>query len=249
MKTAAIIMARMGSSRLPAKVLLSLGEYTALQSLVKRLSYCKGLDEIIIATSVSKLDDVIEREAEMYGVKCFRGNERMVIKRAVDAALANDVDTIVDITSDCPMADPAHVDRLIVNYKAGGYDYVSNDVYARSWPDGLDIQVFSLEALEKAMLAIEDPNHYSHFGWNIGTYSHKTGAKCLNIPAPEEYNWPDLRITLDTIEDYRFIYMLWRKFAKEQGLSFRAEDVIDYVREHPELITNKEITQKVRGTG
>jgi spore coat polysaccharide biosynthesis protein SpsF len=250
MKTGAIVMARMGSSRLPGKVLLPFHGGTVLEMLLKRLKDSRVINEVIVATSTNPFDDVICSEVKKYGFPYFRGDENHVIYRAIGAAETFDIDVIVDITADCPFVDPRHIDNLHSTMVTQNFDYISNDVFARSWPDGFDIQIYKTEALKKAAECITDERHYSHCGWNIGHYrDHIPEIKMCNVPAPEDYKWPELGLTLDTLEDYVMMYRLWETMLLEDTWLFTAERLIRYLKENPSEITNQEIKRKIPGSG
>ena len=149
MKTAAIIQARMGSTRLPGKVLAEVVGQPMLFHVVNRARRARTLDGVIVATSDSQADDVVSQFCREVGVTCFRGSEADVLDRYYQAARHFDIATIVRLTADCPLLDPLVVDRVVQAFETGGCDFVSN-TFERSFPDGLDTEVFSRDALERA---------------------------------------------------------------------------------------------------
>ena len=144
-----IIQARMGSSRLPGKVLMKLNENcSTLDFVLNQLSFSTLIDKIIIATTNLVQDDIIEQTAKNLGIECFRGNSDDVLDRYYNCAKKFQMDNIVRITSDCPLIDPGIVDEVISKYKSGNYDYFTNTLI-RTYPIGTDVEIFSFEILEK----------------------------------------------------------------------------------------------------
>lgn len=238
-KVVAIIQARMASSRLPGKVLLPLGpdNKSVLWWMAARAGLAKLVDEVYIATTTLNSNDEIKCDkAKIYR---YHGQEDDVIGRVLSCAEYAEADIICDITADCPMVDPRHIDRVLKSLLngTGVYDYVSNDVIDRSWPDGLDIQVYWTKALKKCK---EKYNPKQHCGWNIPQYRD---FKCLHWAAPSGMHWPELGLTLDTYEDYKLLQILFYEFGKNPG--FAVEDVIDFLRNNPHLLEiNKSVQRK-----
>jgi spore coat polysaccharide biosynthesis protein SpsF len=153
MKIGAIIQARMGSTRLPGKVMLKIKDKTVLGHVVERVKQSKLINEIIIATTINESDDIIVKESLNLGLKVFRGDENDVLSRYYFAAKENAIDLIVRITSDCPLIDSKIVDEVISYYISNNYDIVTNagnDFNERTYPRGLDVEIFSFDVLEKA---------------------------------------------------------------------------------------------------
>jgi len=150
MKVVAIVQARMGSLRLPNKVMLPLsGDMTMIEVLLKRLSESKQTDEIVLATSIDKKNDSLSDHVTDLGYQVYRGSESDVLDRYYKAAKQYNATVIVRITGDCPLIDHEVVDSVIKLYKLSNSDYVSN-VMPPTYPDGLDVEVFSFESLEYA---------------------------------------------------------------------------------------------------
>lgn len=166
MKTTAIIQARMGSTRLPGKILKDLLGKTVLQHVIERVQQARTIDEIIIATTTLEQDNAVVREAMQCGVRYFRGSEADVLSRYYLAAKENEAENVVRITSDCPLIDPQVID-IIVNFykKTKQYDIVTNassDLSQRTYPRGLDTEVFSFTVLEKAFKQADKPYQREH---------------------------------------------------------------------------------------
>ena len=142
-KIGVIIQARMSSTRLPNKIMLNLVEKPVLWHVIERCKKAK-VDEVIIATSKNKENNVIEEFCKQYEVSYFRGSENDVLKRYYDTAKKFNLDIIIRITSDCPLISPEIIDNLINEFNYGKADYISN-VSNRSYPRGLDVEIFSLK--------------------------------------------------------------------------------------------------------
>ncbi|MFT7638207.1 MAG: spore coat polysaccharide biosynthesis protein SpsF, partial [Candidatus Omnitrophota bacterium] len=144
-KKVATIQARMNSARLPGKVLMSLANQPALERMCERVRRAKFVDEIVIATTISREDDVIVEWARANNISVFRGSEEDVLERVLGAARKFNADIIIQLTGDCPLIDPLIIDQLVEMYVSTDTDYVSN-IMRRSYPRGLDTQVFSTKA-------------------------------------------------------------------------------------------------------
>ena len=247
MKTVAVVQARMRSTRLPGKALLYLANHPVLWWICARITYA-WLDGIVIATtSHESNDDIANNHYLPYGCKVFRyeRDEDDVIGRILAAAQWAKADIIVDITGDCPLVDPRHINHLVKALKADeSLDYVSNCV-TRTWPDGLDIQVYKTEALA---WTIGQLNPKQHGGWNIA--QHPDVFKIKNWPAPPDMHWPELGLTLDTPEDYKLLQIIFaeEKFGKDPG--FAVDDVVKFIRANPELVDiNKNVRRKTPEEG
>lgn len=247
-KVCAIILARMGSSRLPGKVLYKLNEKPVIYQLVNRLKKSKTIDKIVVAVPNLPIDQkLIDYCVKDLGVKCFRGSPEDVLDRVYKCACTMGADYIVDITGDCPLIDYNQVDFLVKRIKKYKWDYVSN-IFPRSWPDGFDIQVYTLNVLRKIKGIVTNPIHRSHSGWNIIHYRHLlNGLKDMHYIAPKEYNYPDLGMTLDTKEDYLMLDEIFKHFG---GNYFTADDAIKFVLDNPDIRRiNENVKRKTPGDG
>ena len=228
MSTIAIIQARMTSSRLPNKVLLPLAHKTVLEHLVERLSHCKTLDKIIVATSTDISDNPIEFWCKNAKVPFFRGELLDVLDRYYQAATKFKATAIVRITADCPVIDPQIVDEVVNGYLSGDYDG-----YALSgdFPDGLDCQVFSYLALEKAWQEAKLPSDREHVGPYIENHPNLFKIGKLNkFKGLAEHRW-----TLDEPEDYEFLKIVFGKLYRE-GCIFDHKDILELMKNEPTLM-------------
>ena len=189
LKVVATIEARMTSSRLPGKVLMKASGKSMLFHLVQRLKDVKSINEIVLATTINSTDDILVEEAKRLGISCFRGDEDNVMLRVIDAAESARAHIIVEITADCPIIDPQIVEQSIQIFLHNDADYVGN-AFVRSYPDGMDVQVFSLESLKTSYgLAIDDIE-LEHVTLNIK--NNPKIFKHINIISLPELYWPEL---------------------------------------------------------
>ena len=152
----AIIQARMGSTRLPGKVLKEISGHSMLWHVVTRVRQANTLDQVVVATSDKVSDDAIASFCEQEGFLCFRGSESDVLDRYYQAARWAGATVVVRITADCPLIDPVVIDQVVSAYLENDCDY-ANNVMQRTYPDGLDAEAFSFEALAQAWLSGSSP--------------------------------------------------------------------------------------------
>jgi spore coat polysaccharide biosynthesis protein SpsF len=242
MKTTAIIQARMGSTRLPGKILKDLMGKTVLRHVIERVGQSKCIDEIVIATTTLQSDDMVVNEAVKCGVKYFRGSEEDVLARYYLAAKENEADIVVRITSDCPLIDPIVIDKVIVFFKEQKvYDIVSNassNLRERTYPRGLDTEVFSFDALENAYKKANMQYQREH----VTPYIYENSSLIYYIKNKIDYSMH--RWTLDTEEDFMLIKELYYHLYQNKH-NFYLQDIIRLFKLYPELIQiNAHIEQK-----
>ena len=230
LKVAVVIEARMGSTRLPGKVLAPIMERPMLSFLLERVKRAKTIDEIVVATTTKAADDKIEGLAKEEGVKVFRGSEEDVLQRVTLAAQELRADAVVRLTADCPLVDWRIVDRLVKIYQQGNYDYISN-VIERSFPLGFDIEVFSFKKLQEIEKTATEKVYREHPPYYF--YAHPSKFRLKNWKAQGKMNWPDLRVTLDTKEDYLVLTKIFEELYPKNS-DFSAEEVVSLMRLHPE---------------
>ena len=239
MKTVAVIQARMNSTRLPGKVLLPIGDTNAIQMIVDKCKANKLIDEVVVATTYNsnKITDYCREN----NIKFWIGAEENVLDRVYYTARAFEADIIVDITSDCPFIDLSDLQRYLGPIKIGALDYASN-VMVRTFPDGLDLQVYSFKALENIMEFCTAPEHYQHSGWNF--INHQKICNCLNIYAPKPLHFPEIRITLDTAEDYAVLNLIYTWLGKDA----KPLEIVNFMRNNPKITTiNQNVQAKTPG--
>ena len=241
MKTAALIEARMTSTRLPGKVLLPILGRPTLELLIERLRRVRGLDQVIVATTVNRTDDPIEALAKRLSAGCFRGSEADVLDRVLRAAQAHGVELIVEITGDCPLADPATIRRVLDTYHLGQCDYASN-VLKRTYPRGLDVQVFPTTVLEEVARLTADPVDHEHVSLYI--YSHPEKFRLRDVVSGLGEKYAELRLTVDTPEDFALIKAVYEALYPANP-AFGLADVLELIDRRPDLARmNQHIQQK-----
>lgn len=233
LKIVASIEARMTSSRLPGKVLLNaIDDICMLEFMIQRVKNSSFIDDIIVATTINKEDDPIIDLCNKMNIHFFRGSENDVLSRVLKAHEFLNSDIIVELTGDCPLIDPEIIDKVILEYLNGDYDYVSND-HIRSYPLGLDVQVFSkriLAGVNKKTKNVDDREHVSLYIYTSGEYKLKA------VIADDDLFWPDLRITLDDQGDYNFIKKIIENFYPYTGFHFDSKDIIKFINNNKDLL-------------
>ncbi|OBA01905.1 acylneuraminate cytidylyltransferase [Paenibacillus polymyxa] len=238
MNIVAIIQARMGSTRLPGKVNLNLLGVTVLERVVERIKKVKQISKVVVATTDLTIDETIVNLAHKAGVEVYRGSESDVLKRYYETAVTHNADVIIRITSDCPVIDPMIIDQLIKNYITGSYDYVSNTI-ERSYPRGLDAEVFSFASLEKAHLEAKSTEQREHVTPYI--YQNPDRFSLLSVTYPKDFS--NYRWTLDTTEDWELIQQIYTYFKDRD--SFDWQDVLELMETCPEIaLINSHVEQK-----
>jgi spore coat polysaccharide biosynthesis protein SpsF len=241
MKIIASVEARMTSTRLPGKVLLKSQGKPMLLHQIERIKRSKYIDEIWIATSTNLKDKAIVDLARDLHVKWHRGSELDVLKRVVDTTKEANADIVVQLTGDCPLIDPEIIDQAIRVYNYNAFDYVSNSL-VRSYPRGLDVSVMSAKILNLSLKNAKDAAHHEHIGLSI--YENPKKFKLFNIFASPKLCRPDIRITLDTIEDFHLINEIYKNLYK-RNKKFSASDIINFLDKHPNIKNiNSHIQQK-----
>ena len=242
MRIGTIIQARTTSTRLPGKVLKLLpyfGSLTVLQQVIRRSMKSKKSADIIIATTKDKEDDAIIKLCDKEEVKWFRGDKDNVLQRYYLTAKENNLDMIIRITSDCPCIDANIIDMTVekhINLKA---EYTST----LGFPRGLGVEVLSFDTLEKAYKEAR----YAFEKEHVSPYIYRTNRKVFKIHsfgAPDELAFPEIRVTLDTEEDYTLLCALFDYlYAKNEY--FNAYDIVSLFKKKPWLkFINKKVVQK-----
>lgn len=212
-----------------------------LEMMIERVKRASLLDEIVVATTINKQDDAIVNLCRSLKIPFYRGSEEDVLGRLTAAANSVNADIIVETTSDCPVIDWRHVDHLVALFLSGNYDYVSN-IIVRSFPIGFDTQVFPFSVLKKVESIAKERTYREHPSFYI--YTHPKEFRLKNWKARGKMFWPDLRVTLDTKEDYDVLCTVFKKLYPTNP-DFSAEDVVDFLRQHPEIVQiNSEVKQK-----
>jgi len=241
MKIVCTIEARMTSTRLPGKVLMEAGNKTMLQILVERLKKVKLIDEIVLATTINKADDELVDHSKFLGINFYRGSEEDVMGRVIEAADSVNGELIVEITGDCPLIDYEIVEQIINTYLCNDADYVGNS-HIRSYPDGMDVQVFKLETLKESAKMTNDPLDREHVTLHIR--NNKEIFRQINCYAPPDLYWPELGLTLDEYNDYQLLKNIIENFHERIDV-VSCQEIINYLKLHKELIDiNRNVQRK-----
>ena len=229
-KVVIIIQARMGSTRLPGKILKSVLQKTLLEYEVERLKRIKTPHQIVVATTTDKKDDAVEELCKKIKVETFRGSESDVLSRYFEAAKRFKANVVVRITADCPLIEPEIVDQAIQIFlqSATSAAYVSNTIH-RTFPRGLDVEVFSFEALKNAHENAKDQADREHVTPFIKRHTDLPNLKnILNDKDFSHYRW-----TVDTPEDFELIKRVLEALYPRNP-NFHLNDVLKLLDLHPE---------------
>ena len=241
-----IVQARMGSSRLPGKVMKLVGSIPIIELLLRRLSRVKRCDIVIVATTTDPKDDPLIDHCRTIGATVFRGPEQDVLARYYQAAKAHGLDIVVRITGDCPLADPALIDEMIEEFieleEKGQADYLNNTL-EQTYPRGLDVEVFTFKALEKAYSEAKEGyqrEHVTPYIWENGSLFKVVGHR-----ADEDNS--AYRLTVDTQEDLDLILAIEKELSRKgiEMVRSNLDDILQVLRDRPELVSlNKGVRQK-----
>ena len=238
MKNVCIIQARMGSTRLPGKVMMPLDGRPVLHHVIERVSRSKRLDDIVIATTHKAEDDLLVEECERLNVHYSRGSELDVLSRYIEAAEQFNADIITRVTSDCPLIDPAIIDLVLETRENENADYASLSG-PRSYPRGLDNEAFTMESFRK--VAKKATAEYERVHVTPYYYLHEDEFRMAHVHQADDFS--NLRWTLDTPDDYKALSMIFDKFKGRNDMNWR--EVLDIVQKHPEITAaNAHIEQK-----
>jgi len=237
----AIVQARMCSERLPGKTLLELSGKPVLAHVLDRLKSCKTLDCVAVATSINPADDAIVSLCNELSVRCERGSEDDVLKRYISAASAIGADIVVRVTGDNPLIDPDIVDSLV---DAMRQDPDSEYCYAVNSPLGSSCEAVSLAALKHVQDVCDRPDHREHVTLLIRERPDLFRVKELR----SELGTPDLRLTLDTHDDFQMLSAVFRDLYRP-GQLLAVREVIDYLSSHEDVVrVNKQVRQRRPGS-
>lgn len=243
MNVTAIIQARMGSERLPGKVLLDLGGEPMLARVFERAKAVPHIHRVAVATSTLPQDDRLVGFCRERGWDCFRGSEVDVLDRYYQAALAFGADHVVRVTADCPLLCFEQADRVVAEHLAQAADYSHNiTVLSSGMPLGTGTEIFTLAALRTSWEKGHEPHHREHVDEYIE--EHPEEFKIVSVDAPEALRRPHYRLTVDTPADLELMRRLQR-LPHPPGTLLRLADVVAHLDRHPDLLElNRHIVQK-----
>ena len=238
MKIVAIVQARMGSSRLPRKVLADLGGATVLDRVLNRLGRSELIQHSLVATTVDLADNAIVEHCERTGREVFRGSAHDVLDRYYQAAKSVEADAVVRITSDCPVIDPEVTDATIRAFVDRRADYASN-VRVRTYPRGLDTEVMKVDALQRAWRGATKPYEREH----VTPYLYENPAMFKLHGIENDVDCSRHRWTLDTPEDLELLRAIYARFGGRDSFGWR--EALEVVEREPWLADiNRRIAQK-----
>jgi spore coat polysaccharide biosynthesis protein SpsF len=233
----------MGSTRLPGKVMLSLSGKYVIERVLERLEESGNIDEVVVATSTGKQDDIIE-EIMSDKVKVHRGSEEDVLKRMFEAAEKSDADKVVRITGDCPLLSPKVVDKVVEKLHKEDADYAAN-IIERTFPRGLDVESFTFSSFKE----VEDKSDQEHQREHVTPlYRESDEFEKVKVESSEVFDEKklidrtDLRLTLDEAEDYLLLRKLFEDLDDEE--LFEEQEIVRKLEEENLHNINKEIEQK-----
>jgi spore coat polysaccharide biosynthesis protein SpsF (cytidylyltransferase family) len=235
--TVVIIQARMGSSRLPGKVLKLIRDQPLLWHVVTRTRLASLVDETVVATTVEEQDNQIAEFCERHGFKYTRGSEEDVLDRYYQAANAYDADTVVRITGDCPLASPEIIDRVVRVYRDSGVEYANNKL---RYPNGLDVEAMRFETLERAWEEAELPEEREHVTTYIRASDDFEKRKVTNPLDISTYSVTDadtiLRWSVDYQSDLEFIREIYDRLSLHGEWTINQQAVFELVEREPEIV-------------
>ena len=230
MKTAIIIQARMGSTRLPGKSLMEIEGKPLIWHVVERARRSRETDEVVLATTSERIDDGLAEFAKKNGIKCFRGSLDDVLDRYYQAAKEAKAEIVVRITGDCPLVDPFLVDEAAKIFKSGKYDYVSN--CQEPWMDGFDVEVFSFEALEDAWKNAVMASEREHVTPYI-----KNKPKNRKFYMKNDPRFAGIQCSVDRPKDLDFVREIYKEMLESgKDHAFTYKDVMKLLERKPELL-------------
>jgi spore coat polysaccharide biosynthesis protein SpsF len=238
MRTVAIVQARLGSTRLPGKVLADLSGRTMLARVVRRLRRCERLDDVVVATSVSRADDEIAAECRLLDAPVFRGSEADVLDRYYRAALTHGAGVVVRVTADCPLIDPEIVDLVVERFRATRADYARN-TETRTYPRGLDAEAVALPALVLAWHQARADYERVHVTPYL--YGHPDSFRVTSVTHGIDYSGH--RWTVDTPEDLALVRAIYERLGGDDACTWL--EVLNLLAREPELgDINRHVRQK-----
>ncbi len=236
-----IVQARMTSKRLPGKVLKKICGKHVITHIIERLRACHTVSNIILTIPDTKPNDSLAEYAKKINCPFFRGSENDVLTRYYETAKFFNVNTVVRITSDCPLVDPKILYEAIEFYKKSDFDYVAVGIEG-NFPRGLDTEIFSFNILERVNVQAQLSYEREHVTPYI--YNHPELFKIHFLEAKGKLRRPDLRLTIDTEDDLQLIRKIFKKLYKN-GAIFGLEEVVELLDKHPEFLKiNAHVHQK-----
>ncbi len=244
MKIVAVIQARMGSTRLPGKVMLPLDGNPLLEHVIRRTNAAKLVDEVVVATTFHRADDIVAEYAKEAGANVLRGSEDDVLGRMWKAANENAADVVIRVTGDNPFVDPLLIDEIATRVTEGA-DYVSNKI-DRTWPLGVDAEGFTFESFTRVNEVANEPHHREH----VTPYYRENSSEFSleNVNVTDVYDrqvfqcGPELRLTMDEYSDYKLYRQVYEEIGYNTVIDVKKAE--DYILSNDLRGINRNVTQK-----
>jgi spore coat polysaccharide biosynthesis protein SpsF len=225
--------------------MLPLGGAFELHHVINRVKSATEVDEVVVATSTKNSDDIVAWGADEAGTSVFRGDEENVLQRVHGAARSVNASEIVRITADCPLIEPRVIDAVVLQRRETCGDYATN-VLNRTFPRGLDVEVFSMGSFSDVLAGATTPAHREHV--TLYYREHPSEFDLTNVPSVDVFdqeqlqNRTDLRLTLDELDDYKLLYQVFESLEYELTPSFK--EAVRYIDEYGLRTVNQDVTQK-----
>jgi len=231
-KIVTIIQGRMASSRLPGKVLIDIAGQPMLAHVVERARQAKTVDQVVVATTIQAEDDAIQAFCQQRGYAVSRGSLHDVLDRFYQAAVAFQADVVVRVTADCPLLDPQVVDHTVEEFLRSGVDFAANRLpppFHRTYPIGLDTEVCTFQALERAWREAREPHEREH----VMPYLYDTPDRFKILRVEYEKDYGALRWTVDTPADLELVRQIFARFSPRTDFTWL--EVLALFEREPEL--------------
>lgn len=240
MKICAIVQARMGSTRLPGKVLREIMGKPMLLYLINQVNGSTFINDLIIATTTKKEDDAIESFAGIYSFKVYRGSENDIVDRFYNAGKICNADIVVRIWGDCPLIDPKLIDKSLEKFIDTNYDY-ANNFNPPTYPAGMNFEVYSFTSLKKIWEKTNDP-FYREYPFEY-IYAHENSFKTFYDK--NDVNLSHINLTVDYIQDFELITKIFEELYKKD-LFFQLKDILEFLNKYPEFgEQNKDLKRNI----
>lgn len=231
MKVYAFLQARMSSTRLPGKVLKAICGKPMILHQIDRLKTCNKIDHVVVLTSSDASDDALYEICKKNEIECFRGSLNNVLERFKFASDKYDANCIVRLTADCPLMDWDVVDDVVSNHLLGDFDYTSNTIKP-TYPDGLDVEVFSRNCLVKMYGLANKPEEKEHV--TLYCYTHEKDFRLHNV-INKQGDKSNFRWTVDTNEDFEFVTKIYDSLYPKNKL-FNSKDIYKFIEDNSEIL-------------
>jgi len=235
-KVVLVIQARMSSTRLPGKSLMDLAGRPLVGRVLERVKRCKSMDEIVLATPDSVSDDALAELAGIYGVSLFRGSENDLVDRYYQAARKHNARYVCRLPADNPVPEPEEMDRMVAAHIESGLEFSSNllQVFGNGYPDGIGVEVYNFDTLEKVWEECDDLEKREHVQLNYFDYTSQQSVdsrfRIGTVQCPKNFRRPELILDVNTQEQYEFMRQLY-EYLYPKKPEFHITDIIHWYDE------------------